>query len=80
MFREMKAKKAKYGFKEDFFTAESIVPFGVLISALRAEFDTVKFTMNLDTNMGRREFILYTDHDDVAEFVRKRMFAVTTEK
>lgn len=71
--RELKAKKAKHGFTDDYFSATELVPYGMLIAALNARFDTVKFEYTIKCNGGQMKFFLYTDHDDVAAYVRERM-------
>lgn len=69
-----KPRRAKYGFQVDYFSISTIVPAGMLIAGLRARFDSVKYDAELTNKVdGTSQLKLYTDHDDVAEFVRSRL-------
>ena len=64
---EMRARKAKFGFKLDYLYPKMFVPLGKLIESL----DDNKFVYLADmVGMHGTDFRLYTDDDRAAEFIR----------
>lgn len=65
---ELKARKAKFGFKKDSVRVEDFIILGRLMEGLQ---DTSEdFTAEM-TGMNKSDFRLYTDNEDVADFVRR---------
>jgi hypothetical protein len=68
--RELKARKAKFGFDFGSLTLGSVVAMGKFVEALRTEYTPDKFLLE-EAGYNRPEVKLYTDHEEVAEWVRK---------
>lgn len=70
MFRELKARKAKFGFDLGIITINNVVEMGEFVKKLRSEFTPEKYMIE-DAGYKRPEAKIYTDQEEVAEWIRK---------
>lgn len=66
---ELKARKAKFGFKLDGVNVSAYIPLGKLMESLQNSYTAQDYNAEL-AGMQRTDFRLYTDNDNVADFVR----------
>ena len=66
---ELKARKAKFGFKLDGVNVNAYIPLGKLMEALYNNYTSADYNAEL-AGMHRTDFRLYTDDEDVANFIR----------
>ncbi len=67
--KELKARKAKYGFDFGCITLRNIVMYGLFIQALQVRFANDKYIAE-ETGYRLPELKIYTDDDQVAEWIR----------
>lgn len=69
MFRELKARKAKFGFEYGVIRLVDVIPLAKFLEALRSMYPSDSYLME---ESGYNEPILkcYTDNDDVADWIR----------
>lgn len=66
---ELKARKAKYGFKCDGVMISYYIPLAKMLTMLQNTFADDMYYTEL-AGMNRTDFRLYTDSEDVANFIR----------
>ena len=66
---ELKARKAKFGFKYDGVRVSSYIPLGKLMEALYNNYTDDDYDAEL-VGMHATDFRLYTNNEDVANFIR----------
>ena len=66
---ELKARKAKFGFKHDGVNVNAYIPLGKLMEALYNNYTNADYITEL-AGMHKTDFRLYTDNEDVANFIR----------
>lgn len=66
---ELKARKAKFGFKYDGVRVSSYIPLGKLMEALYNNYTDDDYDAEL-AGMPATDFRLYTNNEDVADFIR----------
>ena len=69
MFRELKSRKAKFGFEYGHIRLNDVIPLGKFLEALQTEFASDRY---LAEESGYHEPVLkfYTDDEKVAEWIR----------
>ena len=75
---ELKARKAKFGFKYDGVKVSSYIPLGKLMESLQNNYTAQDYSAEL-AGMHATDFRLYTDNDTVADFVRTN-FCIKLQK
>lgn len=66
---ELKARKAKFGFKYDGVRTSAFIPLGKLMDALYNNYTDADFDTEM-TGMHHNDFRLYTNSEDVSNFIR----------
>ena len=66
---ELKARKAKFGFKYDGVRVSAYIPLGKLMEALYNNYTDADYSAEL-AGMHQTDFRLYTDNEDTANFIR----------
>lgn len=69
MFRELKARKAKYGFDYGCITIGGVVALAEFIKALNVSFGEDSYVFE-ESGYNRPSLKLYTDREDVAIWIR----------
>jgi hypothetical protein len=69
MFREIRARKAKFGFEYGCIRLADVEPLSEFLKSLKSQFEPDKYTAE---ESGYNEPVLkfYTDHGDVANWIR----------
>lgn len=69
MIRELRAKKAKYGFDLGYFSLHNVIELGKFFEALGTLFDRSRYDAE-ETGYGRPEIRVYTNDEEVAAWIR----------
>jgi hypothetical protein len=69
LLQELKARKAKYGFKQDYISLETFIPLGKLLESLQNTWADTEYSTEM-VGMHSNQFRLYTNNDNVAKWVR----------
>jgi hypothetical protein len=70
-FREIKARKTRFGFKIDYFSVKDIIPTGKLLEDLTKWKDELYRASFTSTASGTSNFEIHTDNEIVAEHIRE---------
>jgi hypothetical protein len=70
LLEELKARKAKYGFKRDYIGLESFIPLGKMLESLQNTWADTEYTTEMVGRYGN-QFRLYTNNDNVAKWIRE---------
>lgn len=69
MLRELKAKKAKFGFALDGVGINYFIPLGKMLESLQNTYATTDYMTQM-VGMHGNDFRLYTDNAEIAKFIR----------
>lgn len=69
MFRELKARKAKYGFDYGYITLAGVISLAQFLEEFQSVFSKDQYIME-ETGYNRPELKIYTDDNNVAEWIR----------
>lgn len=67
--RELKARKAKFGFDYGHITLAKLIPLGRFMEALQTTFASDQYLAE-EAGYNRPELKIYTDHEEVAVWIR----------
>ena len=66
---ELKARKAKFGFKLDYLRIDSFIPLGKFLESLQNTYDDKTYVVEM-VGMHGTDFRVYTDESSIAEWIR----------
>ena len=69
--KELKARKAKFGFDFGGLNLRNVVAMGRFYEALQTEFESDKYLAEMTGFGSNPDVKIYTDHEEVAEWIRK---------
>lgn len=70
MFRELKSRKARFGWDLGALHLGNVVEMGQFVESIQTQFDPIRFNLEEQGWGSSSSIKLYTDHDDVAEWIR----------
>lgn len=73
MFRELKSRKAKFGFDGGIIYLTKVIPLGKFLEALESTFSSDQYIAE-ETGYNRPELKIYTDLPEVADWIRNYKF------
>lgn len=77
MLKELKARKAKFGFAVDRVSIKDFLPLGKLMEGLYNSWTEEDYIVEM-AGMNRTDFRLYTDNSQLAEWVRQNFLIANT--
>lgn len=79
MLRELKSRKAKFGFAKDYVSVNDFIPLGKLMSGLYNTYTDADYITEM-VGLHGNDFRLYTDNWTVAAWVRENFVTLDTEE
>jgi hypothetical protein len=67
---EFKSRKYRFGFKYECVRVNAFIPLGKLLEALYNNYTDADFSAEFETSFSRSDLKLYTDREDIANFIR----------